>query len=652
MPSTFPTVQTRLADHPALDAMGKLYGRIERTLHASMKASRPWRGDLQLSLYRRFDVTSDHVDHVRRGLEAKLKAAREGAAAQAEGLRAKARAKTGQADAKAKRLAKERTKRTKLDARRQALHDAIAEALRPETDPKAAKRKARAAAKAREALPAARAKVDEVDRLVRRLRGEIHQHRRRAGNLLDDAGRLEDRAAYPSLAFGTRDLFAAQHALSENGLASHDDWRGVWRDERSSQFVSEGNAGKLDGNAFVRLDPQADGTFCLELRLPRAVAHLADGGYLASNGICVHYVLLHGLRFEHGRDQVAAWLIPHRLHAFDPTLPPGPPVNYRFVRDGQGWRVMVTAEVHHATPTMSFANGALGVDLNEHDVVTTLADDHGNPAGTWTFPLPAYGKTEGQRLDMVRHVAARLVELARELRVALVIEKLDFAAKKAELACGERPRRARQLSSFAYAEFDKALASAALRAGVALRRVNPAYTSLIGRVKFAPRYGLSVHAAAALCVARRAMKLSERLPEPVESPVGARPGPACVPVRLDGGDLVTLAHPVRKARRHVWSSWRRLHSAKQAVHVARARARREARSTGASGGEAQAGPPPAKERRGGSPPPRASGGVAPPARSSGLRTGPAREQVRPPEGRLRPTRVDEAHGGRSTNASR
>jgi hypothetical protein len=128
--------------------------------------------------------------------------------------------------------------------------------------------------------------------------------------------------------------------LFKNGFASHEEWRKAWRDARSAQFVSEGNAGKTDGNAFVRLNPREDGTFSLELRLPRAVAHLADGGYLASNGTCIHSVILDGLWFGHGRHTVADWLIRHRLHALDPTLPPGPPVSYRFVRDERGWRVM------------------------------------------------------------------------------------------------------------------------------------------------------------------------------------------------------------------------------------------------------------------------------------------------------------------------
>ncbi len=42
--------------------------------------------------------------------------------------------------------------------------------------------------------------------------------------------------------------------------------------------------------------------------------------------------------------------------------------------------------------------------------------------------------------------------------------------------------------------------------------VNPAFGSVIGRVKFMERYGLSVHQAAGLVLARRLVGCSERIP--------------------------------------------------------------------------------------------------------------------------------------------
>jgi len=48
--------------------------------------------------------------------------------------------------------------------------------------------------------------------------------------------------------------------------------------------------------------------------------------------------------------------------------------------------------------------------------------------------------------------------------------------------------------------------------GIDLMTVNPAYTSVIGLVKYVRMYGLASDDAAAIAIARRGMQLSERLP--------------------------------------------------------------------------------------------------------------------------------------------
>jgi IS605 OrfB family transposase len=128
------------------------------------------------------------------------------------------------------------------------------------------------------------------------------------------------------------------------------------------------------------------------------------------------------------------------------------------------------------------------------------------------FDLPTYGKTRAQRFDMIRKAPAEIAKLADQLGVPVAAERLDFKRKRAELETAVGKKRARMLSSFAYSSFVEALSRACVRKSVKLVLVNPAYTSLIGLVKFAACYGSSVHAAAALAIARRAMALSERLP--------------------------------------------------------------------------------------------------------------------------------------------
>ncbi len=79
--------------------------------------------------------------------------------------------------------------------------------------------------------------------------------------------------------------------------------------------------------------------------------------------------------------------------------------------------------------------------------------------------------------------------MAADLDLPIVIERLDFAARKRELE-GSGAGYARMLSSLAYAAIQTMLRRRAARAGVELVEVNPAYTSVIGRVNYAQRYGL------------------------------------------------------------------------------------------------------------------------------------------------------------------
>ena len=102
------------------------------------------------------------------------------------------------------------------------------------------------------------------------------------------------------------------------------------------------------------------------------------------------------------------------------------------------------------------------------------------------------------------------------------------------------------LSAFAYASIISHLKSRGQSKGVAVYSVNPAFTSLIGRVKFATRYGLTIHEAAALCIGRRFLGVSETMPQ------GQRDLP-------DGkGSYVTLVLPARNRTRHVWHQWGQL----------------------------------------------------------------------------------------------
>jgi IS605 OrfB family transposase len=262
------------------------------------------------------------------------------------------------------------------------------------------------------------------------------------------------------------------------------------------------------------------------------------------------FVLIRGLRFRHGQQYIADALT-RNLSDGERTA-----LTYRFIRDGNGrWYVHLSLDVPE-TSVFDTAGGAIGVDFNEDHIAATIVDKFGNFICCRRFELNLYGVSSLHAKDMIRCVARDISLWAKSLGLPLVGEALDFKKKKLSMA-GFSAKRARKLSSLHYSAWGQALRSRCHKDGVALKLVNPAYSSLIGRVKFASSVGLSVHNAAAMVIARRGMNLSERLPKaPVTYPDGV-------------GTHGTLSPVVNTGHRHVWVYWAKAAKAvNNAAHVA------------------------------------------------------------------------------------
>ena len=219
----------------------------------------------------------------------------------------------------------------------------------------------------------------------------------------------------------------------------------------------------------------------------------------------------------------------------------GQAVSYRFKRDGKGWRVFVSTRMMDVPVVTDQQRGAVVVDLNADHLAIAETDASGNYVNAWRAPLVTYGKSQHQAEALIGDAVAGIVAYAREAGKPIVLEKLDFRQKRAILE-GESRRYSRMLSSFSYAKMKSCFLSRGIRQGVEVHQVNPAFSSVIGRVKFMERYGLSVHQAAALALARRLLGCSERVPRRRVCPVG-------------NGVQVAFSVPARKRVKHVWTHW-------------------------------------------------------------------------------------------------
>ena len=155
--------------------------------------------------------------------------------------------------------------------------------------------------------------------------------------------------------------------------------------------------------------------------------------------------------------------------------------------------------------------GVIGVDINADRLAVTETDRFGNPIGSWVIPCVTYGRTSERRAAIVGDAVKQVVAIAVDRRKPIAIEKLDFWKKRATLEA-QSGKHARMLCAFAYRRIQAVIRARSYEAGIEVLETNPAYSSLIGKYKFASRYGLSAHNAAACVIARRVDGLGERLP--------------------------------------------------------------------------------------------------------------------------------------------
>ena len=387
----------------------------------------------------------------------------------------------------------------------------------------------------------ARAERQIADTAEHGRQGQIHQKKRRLANLRHRLSALEAdiEAGRVRLCFGSKRLWRKQRNLEANGYASHQEWLRDWQDARSDEFFVLGSRDETAGCQLCVAAVADDGTLTLRLRMPDCLAG-QHGKYLVMRGVWFVYGHEQVLAALQSNAEYSAYRWQHGEKAARATGL-GQAVSYRFKRDEKGWRVFVTTNMMGVPVVTDQRLGAISVDLNADHLAIAEIDASGNCVNAWRTPLVTYGKPQRKAEALVGDAVAGVVEYAREVSKPIVIEKLDFRQKKAILE-GQSRRYSRMLSSFSYGKVKAYFISRGYREGVEVHQVNPAFSSVIGRVKFMERYGLSVHQAAALVLARRLLGCSERIPRLRVAPVG-------------NGVHVAFRVPARKRVKHVWTYW-------------------------------------------------------------------------------------------------
>jgi IS605 OrfB family transposase len=183
------------------------------------------------------------------------------------------------------------------------------------------------------------------------------------------------------------------------------------------------------------------------------------------------------------------------------------------VRNGKFY-AQVSWEEKTVEPVITKAYGVMGIDINAYPFHLALAyvSTDGNLEKFERIDLREMeGKTKNQREHIAWHIARQVVERALESGKAIVVEDLQKVPK------GRRgdglAKLRRKLHKWAYRSILEKIEVYAMRVGVQVIKVNPAYTSIIGKLKYSPMLGIDKDVASAYVIGRRGLGFEEKLPK-------------------------------------------------------------------------------------------------------------------------------------------
>jgi IS605 OrfB family transposase len=173
-------------------------------------------------------------------------------------------------------------------------------------------------------------------------------------------------------------------------------------------------------------------------------------------------------------------------------------------RDGKF--TLIISQPIDPIPFIKLSKGAIGIDSNPDGLGVAEIDRSGNLL-FYTFMRSQriqFASSE-KRLHDIRILAKAIVDLALRRNKGIVLEQLNFKNKKSHNRKFNRMRH-----NFIYRKIIEAIKSRAEKFGIEVLEVNPAFTSILGILKYQKMYSLNRHTAAALVIARRGITIKER----------------------------------------------------------------------------------------------------------------------------------------------
>ena len=180
----------------------------------------------------------------------------------------------------------------------------------------------------------------------------------------------------------------------------------------------------------------------------------------------------------------------------------------RIIRRNGGYEAHITFDIEKEIKPNGC--GVAGLDINPTGIAATIVYPDGNFGGSRWFKRPELVHASSNKRDwLVGNLVRDVVLWVKSFGInTIVMEDLKFAN---DLDTNRRFNRI--ASNFVRAKMKRNILTRCLREDIAVIFVSPAYTSVIGRLKYAEMFGLNEHQAAAYVIGRRGLGFDEKVPK-------------------------------------------------------------------------------------------------------------------------------------------
>jgi len=222
-------------------------------------------------------------------------------------------------------------------------------------------------------------------------------------------------------------------------------------------------------------------------------------------------------------------------------------------KDATHYSVTIDFNQQDIEPSINFDYGCIGIDTNPDRIAYSVVSQDGNliESNTIVESRMMYGSTQKRTRDFAL-IANQIVEKAMQEGKAVVAEDLKFKKKFDKW----RKKWNRIKSNFGYKKFLELLERKCIKEGIEFRKVNPAYTSVIGKNKYQQMHKLSVHESASYVIGRRGLRCNEKVSLHQTS---AKLVKSCI--------LGTLEGKYQSKRIHNWVLWKKLKASLPAIRT-------------------------------------------------------------------------------------